>query len=207
MKTKTLLLLIAVIAFCGGPAIAQTTVSDLHAEIQAGRIAVESMRGNGSSTGMAIDGRIRNTTSRTLQINTNLRQPMYLSNRTSGLRQNMVAFSVYGQGGSYYTDGRNSFIKVSPNQSLDVQLLAYCADYERENPHSTDQFDISQVPPEISEITRKISEYKRKNPDDDSIQAFQVALWLAQGLSPEEIRRTFEFSQQDELKARRIMNQ
>ena len=207
MKKIPFLLPAALIALFIGQAFAQTTVSDLNDEIQAGRITVENMRGNGSSTGMAIYGRIRNTTSRTLRINTNLRQPMYLGNRTSGSRQNMVAFSVYGRGGSYFTDGRSSFIEVPANQSHDVQLLAYCADYEKENPTLADQFVISQVPPEISEITRKIAEYKRRNPDDDSIQAFQVALWLAQGLSPEEIRRTFDFSQQDEIKARRIMNQ
>ena len=176
MKSSILFLLLAAMAISGGHAFAQTTVSDFHAEIQAGRIAVESMRGNGGSTGMAIDGRIRNTSSRSLRINTNLRQPMYLGNRTSRSRQNMVAFSVYGRGGAYYSDGRNSFIEVPPNQSLDVQLLAYCADYEKENPNSTDQFAISQVPPEISEITRKIADYKRRNPNDDSIRAIQVAL-------------------------------
>jgi hypothetical protein len=190
-----------------GQTFAQTTVSDLQDEIQAGRIAVENMQGKGSSTGMAIEGRIRNTTSKTLRINTNLKQPVYLGNRTSRLRQNMVAFSVYERGGSYFTDGRSSFIEVPANESYDVQLLAYCADYEKENPTSADQFVISQLPSGISDITRKIAEYKRKNPDDNSIQAFQVALWLAQGLTPEEIRKTFDFSQQDEIKARRIMNQ
>lgn len=207
MNKFILFLPTVLIALCTGQAFAQTTVSDLHDEIQSGRISVENMRGNGSSTGMAINGRIRNTTSRTLRINTNLRQPMYLGNRTSGSRQNMVAFGVYGRSGSYFTDGRSSFIEVLANQSHDIQLLAYCADYEKENPTLADQFVISQVPPEISEITRKIAEYKRRNPDEDSIQAFQVALWLAQGLSPEEIRRTFDFSYQDEIKARRIMNQ
>lgn len=207
MRTISLLTAVAAIAILSGPALAQTSISDLQAELQSGRISVEAMRGNGSSSGMSIEGRIRNTSQRPVRISTNLRRPMYLGNRTSRSRQNMVAFSVYERGGTYYTDGRNSYIEVPPNQILDVQLLAYCADYEKDNPSITDQFAITDMPPEISEIVRKIANYKSRNPDEDLTRVAQVALWLAQDLSPAEIRRTFEFSAQDEMKAREIMNQ
>lgn len=207
MKTLSLFAFLAVFAVFSNSALAQPSISDLQSEMQSGRIAVEGMRGNGSSSGMAIDGRIRNTTQRPVRINTSLRRPMYLGNRTSRSRQNMIAFSLYERGGSYYTYGNNPFIEVPPNQSLDVQLIAYCADFEKDNPGETDQFAISEVPPELSRITQKIADYKRRNPDDEVTIAAQVALWLAQGYSPEEIRTTFQFSSQDEMKARMIINQ
>lgn len=207
MRLFSLLVMLSAIVISSGSALAQTSISDLQTELQSGRIAVEVMRGNGSSSGMAIEGKIRNTSPRTIRINTDLLRPMYLGNRTSRSRQNMIAFSLYERGGRFYTQGNNSFIEVPPNQSTDVDLIAYCADFEKDNPSSADQFDISEVPPEISGITQKIAQYKRRNPKVDVTIAAQVALWLVQGHSAEEISTTFQFSTQDELKAREIINQ
>lgn len=207
MRISLFFALLAAIVITPSPAFSQTTISDLQAEIQSGSIVVEDMRGNGSSSGMAINGRIRNTSQRLIRINTNLSRPMYLGNRTSRSSQNMIAFSLYETGGGYYTDSNSSFIEVPANQSLNVQLIAYCADFEKDNPSQTDQFSISEVPSEISGITQKIADYKRRYPRDDITVAAQVALWLAQGLSSSEIRTTFQFSPQDETKARAIINQ
>lgn len=197
-------LIIALLLFLSiSHAFGQAQTTDFYKAIQTGSISIESLRGNGSSTGMAVEGNIRNRTQRLLRISTTLLEPLYLANR--GLGQNMVAFNVFEEDGSYYSDGQTSFIEVRPNDSLAIKLLAYCADYEKENPTAYDQFVVSQTPANIRNATTKILAHKRRNPNDDSIEAYQVALWLAQGVPPDQIRETFEFTSTDEFKARRIL--
>lgn len=195
---------LVIATFCGA-AHSQDGISDLESEIASGRISVEEIHGNGNSSGMAIEAVIRNMTGRTLRLNTNLRRPLYLGNRSSRSSQNMIAFSVYGQGGSYYSDGESTFIEVHPNQQVDVQMIAYCTDYEKENPSSEDQFAIESVPPQIEGASEKIATYKRRNPNVEVTKAAQLALWLAQGLSLEKIQTTFPFSPYDEAMAREIL--
>ena len=190
--------------FCG-VAHSQNAISDLESEIESGRISLEAIHGNGSSSGMAIEAVIRNTTGKPLRLNTNLRRPIYLGNRSSRSSQNMIAFSVYGRGGSYYSDGDNAFIEVAPNKEMDIEMIAYCADYDKDNPSSADQFDISRMPPQIERASEKIAAYKRNNPDVDVLKAAQVALWLAQGVSAEKIQTTFPFSPNEEAVAREIL--
>jgi hypothetical protein len=206
MRRASIILFLISTILSSDEVVAQRVIYDLEDAILQGHVAIEQMRGNGSSSGTSIEGRIRNSSQRTVRINVNLRKPMYLGNRTSSARQNMVAFSIYQRGGRYFTEGLNAFIEVTANQSLDVQFVAYCADFEKDNPSSADQFVVASVPDSMSGIIEKIANYKRLNPNDDVTVAAQVALWLAQGVAPDQIRTTFQFSQQDERTARAIIN-
>jgi len=141
MQQTYLIIAALVFATFSGSAHSQGEMSDLESEIEAGRISVEEIHGNGSSSGAAIEGVIRNNTGRTLRLKTTLRRPLYLGNRSSRSSQNMIAFSVYGKGGSYYSDGENDFIEVSPNQKMHIQMIAYCTDYEKDNPTSERSVD------------------------------------------------------------------
>jgi hypothetical protein len=62
---------------------AQDEISGLESEMESGRIAVEKIRGNGSSSGMAIEAVIRNTTRTAMRLSTNLRRPLYLGSKSS----------------------------------------------------------------------------------------------------------------------------
>lgn len=207
MNLSALLSLLVIFSLTTNPALAQAPISDLQTEIDSGRISVVSLLGNGNSSGMAIEGAIRNSTERSIRIATNLSRPIYLSNRSSSKSQNMIAFGLYGRDGGYYDDGTTSYIDVPANQSLDVSFIAYCADYEKENPSSSDSFSISEVPANLARAASQIAEYKRNNPDEDIVVAAQIALWFAQGLSSKEIQTTFPFSAADEAKAIVIISQ
>lgn len=119
----------------------------------------------------------------------------------------MVAYAIYGHDGSYYKGDAGPFISVEANQSINVQLIAYCADHEKENPVSSDNFQMAELPSALRTTAEKIARYKRRFPDAESTVAAQVALWLGQGLTPEEISKTFEFSNHDLAKAREILRE
>jgi hypothetical protein len=204
---SVILIPLLVLAFlvAGIAPIQAQAISNLQAEVAAGRISVEALNGTGGSSGASIRGKIRNTTNSAIRLSTRLAPPLFLKN--SSARQNMVAYAMYGGDGSYYREGGGSFISVEGNQSLDVQLIAYCADHEKENPAPSDSFRIAELPSRLSTTAEKIARYKQRFPDDEITVAAQVALWLGQGLTPEEIGKTFEFSNQDLAKAREILRE
>lgn len=194
-----------VVFFMINASFAQSDFSDLREEIRSGRVAVVNLSGNGNSSGLSIQGTIKNNTPRRIRINTELIEPIYLGNRAAHTRQNMIAFSVYQRGGRYITQGVRSFIELAANQSIDIDMVAYCADYEKDNPISSDAFDVYDVPMDIQQITSRIANYKRSFPQEELTVPAQVALWLGQGIAPAKIRETFPFSSGDERKARDIL--
>ena len=205
MKTSCALAFGLTLAALSNFAHSQNTIHDLVAAIDAGIIEVIELRGTGSSTGSAIVGVIQNNSSRQVRINTTLANPLFLGNRSSRSRQNMIAFEIYQRDGGYYSSGRDSFIEVSRNARQSITLVAYCADYEKDNPTSSDQFSIAPIPANLTIVSSKISAYKKANPSAEITIAAQVALWLGQGLTPSQIRETFEFTAADEEQARRIL--
>lgn len=205
MKTIQYIATIALTLMTVSLSNAQTTVSDLGSELRSGNLSIENLRGTGSSSGLSIQGRIENTTSSPIRIRISLRPAIFLGNRTSRSRQNMIAFSIFQRGGGYYKREGVSYIEFPANQSVAVDMIAYCADFEKENPSSTDSFEAYAVPEELAAVTRKIAAYKNANPDEEVTVAAQVALWLGQGLSPSQIRTTFQFTPSDERKARQIL--
>ena len=178
-------------------------IADLAPALESGKISFSRLSGTGSSSGLSIRGTIRNDASSPVRINTNLARPLFLKNSSD--RQNMVAYQILETGGRYFRDAMGSFIEIKPNSTLGVELVAYCADYEKENPVGTDSFSLEMMPSNLQEVTEKIRKFKMRNPSEDVTAAAQVALWLGQGKTPDEIGKTFEYTASDLATARRIL--
>ena len=106
----TRILVVLLFLSLGVNAAAQTTISDLSAEVESRRVQLESMAGNGGSSGTVITGYLVNEATTPIRIDVNLSRPLFLVNR--GSSQNMVATGVYLSSGEYSTDGRRSFITL-----------------------------------------------------------------------------------------------
>ncbi len=183
---------------------AQTRVTELNAELAAGGVRLSSMRGNGNSSGSAIEGVLTNLTGRQKNISIHLSRPIYLRNENrSG--QNMVATEVLLAGGRYYTEGSKSFITLENEASESVLLVAYCTDFEKENPSRGDGFSVGTLPSILEEVASRIEQHAREYPEEDITIAAQVAIWLAQGVSAEDIAAVFSFSPSDERLARKLV--
>ena len=207
MRKELIFIFALIIAFVSGTIQAQDNFSDLKSAIASGSVTLRNIHGNGSSSGNAIEAVIKNRTNSNIKIYTQLNDPLYLGNETSQSSQNMLAFEVYGDGGTYYSDGTNSFIELSPNQRMKVDITAYCTDYYKDNPGYNDRFRIAETPNDIGDIADKIASYTRRNSMTDVTVGAQVALWLGQGLSPEEIKKTFQFSPRDRAIANAILQE
>lgn len=210
MKTRPALFAVIAIAFIFALALNDTSsaskrVVDLLGEIRSGNITLTSSHGVGASTGASVRGHLVNNTGRDIRVAVDLDKPLFMrnSNRWS---QNMLATRVFNRDGTYFREGNQSFITLGANERIPVTFIAYCVDFEKDNPADVDSFTVSNVPAELVGISGKIQRYERDNPDADSGAALQLALWLAQGESIREIREKFEFTPQDEQTARRLIN-
>lgn len=185
---------------------ASKRVADLLGGIRSGNIALTSTHGIGASTGASVHGHLVNNTDRDIRVAVNLDRPLFMrnSNRRS---QNMLATRVFNRDGTYLREGNQSFITLEANKRIPVTFIAYCVDFEKDNPAGEDLFTVSDVPTELVGISGKIQRYERNNPDADSGVALQLALWLAQGENIREIREKFEFTSRDEQTARRLIGQ
>ena len=105
-------------------------------------------------------------------------------------------------GGRYQSDGRRSFISLKPKLRTLVEFVAYCVDFEKDNPTKADTFVIDTKPSNLDAVLRAINVHSRLHPDEDITSAAQAAIWLAQGVSIEDIRTKFEVSRSDEMLAR-----
>lgn len=183
---------------------ASKRVADLLGEIRSGNIALTSTHGIGASTGASVLGHLVNNTDRDIRVAVNFDRPLFMrnSNRRS---QNMLATRVFNRDGTYLREGSQSFITLRASERIPVTFIAYCVDFEKDNPVGEDSFIISDVPTELVGISGKIQRYERNNPEADSGVALQLALWLAQGENIREIREKFEFTSQDEQTARRLI--
>lgn len=181
-------------------ALAQPSVVDLKRELDAGRVRLTSIAGTGGSSGTVITARLQSATSSELRIEVHLTQPIYLVN--SGSSQDMIASQVFFDGGRYQSDGKRSFLLIPPRATSSVVFMAYCADFEKDNPTTTDRFYIGSAPPNLTSVLDKVRTYHRANPDAEVVVATQAAIWLAQGVSLEKIRTKFPVSATDAQLAR-----
>ncbi len=179
---------------------AQTVVYDLHDEIDAGRVRLISATGNGSSTGVSVEGYLINDTAAERHVDIYLSRPIYL--RNSGAGQNMVATMVSLGDRSYLSDGRNSFVALSPGVQTRVLFIAYCVDFEKDNPSRSDRMTVGSVPATLNGVMSSIGSYVRANPDAEVGVAAQLAIWLVQGVDTAAIRSRFEFTPVGERLAR-----
>jgi len=153
--------------------------------------------GNGSSSGFAIDGSLKNNTQGEIRISIFLDGSLYLKN--SGKGQNLVATQVFLSGGGYVSDGINNFIILHPGSTIGIVFDAYCADFDLDNPSSNESFSVAPLPPQISAIVSKICKYTTDHFDSESdhTTAAQLALWRSQGHTRTEISEKFNFDDED----------
>lgn len=176
---------------------------DLAVLLDEGLVVLEDLRGKGASSGNAVEGAIRNLSGRDLRIDIAMAKPVFF--RNSGRGQNMIAALILGADGGYVSDGQTSFIDVSGNQRTPISLVAFCADFEKDNPTAAESFTVDTAPPELAGVAARIAQHLRANPDADITVPGQVAVWLARGVSEEEIQEKFPFTRQDVALARAFL--
>lgn len=196
MKINRVLLTVLALFLSFTETTAQTIVKDFSSAIESGAVLLERSNGTGASSGSSVEGSITNETDQELNIDVYISKPIYLVNRGSG--QNMVATQVYGRDGGYMSDGKRSFISLKPRERFPVNFIAYCADFEKDNPSPGESFAVGELPGELAQVMRNIAAFARANPDQDITSAAQVAVWLAQGESTADIATKFKFSAEDE---------
>ena len=180
-------------------------ISTLDAVLAAGDLIVTNVHGQGASSGTVLDGTLRNTTATSIRIGVQLRRGLYLANRRASA-QNMLATAVYERGGLYYVEDDEPFIEVLPHEVKEVTFNAYCLDFDLENPTATDSLAVQPVPPDLSKIIDNLLAYEHTAGDqEESTVRAQIAIWLAQGHAPEEIRERFSFTAADLDEARRLI--
>lgn len=180
------------------PIVAYSAPVDFINEIEAGKLSLINARGNGASSGNAVEGYLVNNSLNKKRINVDLSRPLYFVN--SGVGQNMIATKVVARNGGYYSDGKNSFIEINPQERKAITLIAYCVDFYKNNPASYELLSIKPIPSNLYKLFNGITISKENN-----IVAIQLALWLAQGISIGEIRKKFNFSYTDEILARKLI--
>jgi hypothetical protein len=178
---------------------------DFVALLKTGQVSVTDVHGTGSSSGLSLQGNLLNTTNRELEVNVILSTALFLKNQNKG--QNMLVVGVVEQSGEYYTRGSDSFIQVSPNSVLPIGFVAYCADFDKDNPSSGHAFVVSTVPGALEDVAEAIRLGQQRNLETgvDNPVALQLALWLAQGVAPAEILERFPFTAQDEQLAQDLL--
>ena len=180
-------------------------ISTLDAALAAGNLIVTNVYGQGASSGTVLEGTLRNTTATSIRIGVQLRRGLYLANRTASA-QNMLATAVYERGGLYYVEDDEPFIEVLPQEMKEVAFNAYCLDFDLENPTATDSLAVQLIPPDLLDIIDNVIVYERAAGDqEESTVRAQIAIWLAQGHAPEEIRERFSFTAADLDEAHRII--
>ena len=183
-----------------------TAIISLHAALATGDLALTDVRGNGGSSGAVLDGALRNTTQRNARVSVRLGRPLYLANRTA-TAQNMIATAIYERGGQYWVDDADEpFIEVPAAATTPITLNGYCLDFDLDNPSTSDRLTPAPVPEYVSDIAVKLLAYEREMLNEDqSVVRAQIALWIAQGHTPAEIRERFPFTDVDLHEARRVL--
>jgi hypothetical protein len=192
-----------IIAGMSGTLFAQSPVLDIDIALRNGDITLTAA-GNGGSSGASIDGYLQNNRKEIIRINTIISAGLYLEN--SGSAQNMVATQLYFADGGYYYEEDLTFIELEPNSRTPVALIAFCADFELDNPSPGDSFNRALMPSDLRSIAAKVSRYMANHPDEDTVTAAQLAFWLTRGETIDSIHEKFDFTPDDVALARKIMN-
>jgi hypothetical protein len=154
-----------------------------------------SVSGNGSCAGHSVEGTIKNNTTTSISIDVNILNALYLVN--SGKGQNMLATKIFPSTLKYSIDGISKFFKIEPGVSVGIVFEAFCADFDKDNPTSSEKFSFSVKPTAIASLGAKISKYSAVNFNVNLIDAIQVAIWRFQGKSREEIAEKYDFTNVD----------
>ena len=193
-------LIVAFLMIAMSRGVSAQVVNDLHDEIDAGNIVLVSAKGNGSSSGTAVEGYLTNQTAAVRRVNIYLTRPIYLVN--SGQGQNMVASEVYYGDGDYLSDGRRPFIELEPSVQTAVRFVAYSVDFDKDNLSQVESFSIGNMPTNLNGVMASINAFAFANPSMDIAATAQIAIWLAQGENLEEIQSRIDFTEAEEGLAR-----
>lgn len=177
--------------------------ADLAELLSSGAVSLVRASGNGSSSGNSIDAVLRNNTQRAVEVDVYMRQPVYL--RNSGVGQNMIASMVVGADGGYVLKGGRSVVTLRPSADFPASMVAYCADFEKENPTAAETFSVDQAPGHLAPVIARINEYVKANPNAQVTTAAQIAVWMAQDERLDRIAEKFDFTSADEQLARTFL--
>ena len=182
----------------------KTVVEDFATALNRGHIAIDGASGNGASSGFAIDAYLTNHHNIEVSLDISLKQPIFMRNRGRG--QNMIVTKVYLHGGAYQSDGFRSFISLQPKVRTPVQFVAYCFDFEKDNPSKDEEFTRDALPNNLLPLLQSISKYDTLHPNEDVTVAGQVAIWLTQGVSIEDVRAKLGVNNAQETLAREFLD-
>ncbi len=199
MHYKSLYLSFFLLLLFAGSACTHTPVVDLVSAMESGDVVLGKLKGTGVSSGFSVEGELANQTDRAINIEAYLSKSIFLKN--SGVGQDMIAHRVYGRDGSYFSDGKKSFITLEPGAPSNITFVAYCYNFEKDNPAPSESFAIAETPRTMVHVMRNANRFAKQNPDVDITAATQVAVWLAQGEVASEIEKKFQFTEQDYLRA------
>jgi hypothetical protein len=122
----------------------------------------------------------------------------------------MIVTTIFLAGGAYSTDseGNTKVIIIDAGATESVMLMAFCCDFEKDNPSSADFFMVSSIPSLLKVIAGKIVRYMASHVFDSnlSVKAVQLAVWRSQGESREDISEKFLFTDEDWDLSTTIMN-
>ena len=163
-------------------------------------------RGNGSSSGFAVLGSLKNNTRSEIRASVIINGCIYFKN--SGKGQNMLAALIFHNDGSYYFEGSRYFIILPAGGNTEVVFDAYCADFDLDNPSAGESFSFASMPSDITDIASKLSRFvtEQIDSDNDYLAAAQLALWRSRGNTREEISQKFDFEDEDWELSAEIMN-
>jgi hypothetical protein len=198
MNSKRAVVFLSVLFFGGAAsplALGQTPIP-LDQAIKDDKVDAE-ISGIGGSTGDAILITVRRKVPDMLRLTLT---PGTVFTSTSGTVQNMVAASVKGE-----RVGENSYrpateIVLADNDKHSYVVEAYCLDFHKPNPGSSDSFTIASA----DERARKILQAGKAK--SASIAAIQSALWMQrEHLTPAEVKQRFPASDEDIAVAQAIV--
>lgn len=196
-KIQQIVVIAASVLLAGVVNSAPERLASLNDATKGGSVTIESVTGTGGSSGPVLNAVLVNETEMTQRILVHLDIPLFFHNR--GPAQNMVATQVYERGGRYRRQKNGvSYVEVAAESRLPVTFIAYCADFEKNNPGATDAFDIVPLPQHVVMVMRQISTYQTANRGVDTTTASQLALWVAQGHTLDAIGDRFGFDASDE---------
>lgn len=178
-------------------------VADLSDLVSSGTISLVRANGNGSASGNAIDALFRNNTDSPIDVDVYLRQPVLF--RNSGVGQNMIASMIVGADGSYVRKSDRHVVTLLPREEFNASVVAYCADFEKDNPLASESFSVEQAPLHLAPVIARINAHARSNPNANPTVAAQLAIWMAQGEQPDVIAEKYPFTFEDEQLARQFL--
>ena len=185
---------------------AEPTIDSLTEALNQGQVEILFVNGNGHSTGVILDAFLINPSQQERRFHVQLDQPLYYRNQ--GVGQNMLVTQVLGEQGKFWRNNETSYFAIEAGTDMvPIVLWGYCVDFEKDNPNSMEILEAGNLPFHLREIARRIAAFEETNAQLDGdllMQASQVALWQAQGVTLDRIQRRFQVSGEALLLAREI---